>query len=175
MVAKRQIFYSFHYDNDVFRVQQIRHIGALEENAPVSVNDWEKVKQAGDREIESWIEDSMRYRSCVVVLVGEKTYARPWVRYEIKKAWADGKGLLGIYIHNLKCAKTIKNNSLHNGKSAVGKNPFDTFTIGDKCMSSIVHCYNPDSNHPYKSIRDNLESWVETAIQIRKNYGKGVC
>ena len=39
-MAKRQIFYSFHYDNDVFRVQQIRNIGALEDNKPVSVNDW---------------------------------------------------------------------------------------------------------------------------------------
>ena len=37
-MAKRQIFYSFHYDNDVFRVQQIRNIGALEDNKPVSAN-----------------------------------------------------------------------------------------------------------------------------------------
>lgn len=26
-MLKRQIFYCFHYDNDVFRVQQIRNIG----------------------------------------------------------------------------------------------------------------------------------------------------
>jgi len=40
MAVKRQVFYSFHYDNDVFRVQQIRNIGMLEENTPVSVNEW---------------------------------------------------------------------------------------------------------------------------------------
>ena len=43
-MAKRQIFYSFHYDNDVFRVQQIRNMGALDGNEPVSKNDWETVK-----------------------------------------------------------------------------------------------------------------------------------
>ena len=44
-MAKRQIFYSFHFDNDVMRVQQVRNIGALEENKPVSPNDWEDVKK----------------------------------------------------------------------------------------------------------------------------------
>lgn len=54
------------------------------------------------RAIKKWINDNMDYRSCVVVLVGEETANRYWVKYEIKKAWNDGKGLLGIYIHNLK-------------------------------------------------------------------------
>lgn len=31
-MAKRQVFYSFHFDNDVMRVQQVRNIGAIEGN-----------------------------------------------------------------------------------------------------------------------------------------------
>lgn len=170
MAIKRQIFYSFHYDNDVFRVQQIRNIGSLEGNAPVSVNDWETVKRGGDKAIEQWIDDNMKYRSCVVVLIGEETHKRPWVRHEIKKAWKEGKGILGIYIHNFKCAKTIKSNSNSNGKCNQGTNPFDTFTINGKDMSNIVHCYNPNSNDPYNDVKENLENWIETAIQIRTNY-----
>ncbi len=166
----RKIFYSFHYDNDVFRVQQIRNIGALEDNEPVSPNAWEEVKKGGDAQIEKWINENMKNRTCVVVLVGEKTSIRPWVRYEIKKAWADGKGVLGIYIHNLKCAKTIKANPFSSGQCSKGNNPFDSFTINGKDMSSIVQCYNPNVNDPYKDIRDNLEKWVEKAIEIRNNY-----
>ena len=170
MAIKRQIFYSFHYDNDVFRVQQIRNIGSLEDNAPVSVNEWETIKRGGDKAIENWIDDNMRYKSCVVVLVGEETHKRPWVRHEIKKAWADGKGILGIHIHNFKCAKTVKSNPYSNGKCTQGINPFDTFTISGKAMSSLVHCYNPNSNDPYNDVKENLEKWVETAIQVRSNY-----
>jgi len=172
MATKRQIFYSFHYDNDVFRVQQIRNIGALQDNEPVSVNEWETVKKGGDKAIEKWIDDNMKNRTCLVVLVGEKTHERPWVRYEIKKAWNEGKGVLGIHIHNFKCAKTIKNNSSASGKCSKGTNPFDTFSIGEKDLSSIVHCYNPDSIDPYKSVKENLESWVEKAIEIRTNFSK---
>ena len=38
IMAKRQVFYSFHYANDVMRVQQIRNIGMVEGNSPVSPN-----------------------------------------------------------------------------------------------------------------------------------------
>ena len=138
-MAKRQIFYSFHFDNDVMRVQQIRNIGALEDNKPVSANDWEEVKKKGKAAVEKWIDDNMKYRSCVVVLVGEDTANRPWVKYEIKKAWNDGKGLFGIYIHKLKCPR--------NGYGTKGDNPFDQFTLeSGKKLSSIVSCHNPFSS-----------------------------
>jgi len=104
-MAKRQIFYSFHYDNDVFRVQQIRNIGALEENKPVSVNEWETVKRGGDAAIKKWIDENLKYKSCLVVLIGTETANRKWVKYEIEKAWNDGKPVVGIYIHNLNCPK----------------------------------------------------------------------
>lgn len=160
-MPKRQVFYSFHFDNDVMRVQQIRNIGAIEDNKPVSVNDWEEVKKKGDAGIEKWIDDNMNYRSCIVVLIGEETAERPWVKYEIKKAWEDGKGLLGIYIHNIKCPR--------NGKSNKGRNPFDQFTFKDGSrLSSIVNCYNPSPNDAYNDIKNNIEAWIEKAIAQRK-------
>lgn len=160
MATKRQIFYSFHYSNDVFRVQQIRNIGALEENKPVSPNDWETVKKGGNAAIEKWITESMKNRSCVVVLVGEETYKRPWVKYEIKKAWEDGKGLLGIHVHNLKDPKT--------GKCNKGTNPFDQFTFENgKKLSSKVNCYDPSASDTYNDIKNNIEKWIEKAIADR--------
>lgn len=160
-MAKKQIFMSFHFDNDVMRVQQIRNIGALEGNEPVSVNSWEEVKRKGKASIEKWIDDNMKYRSCVVVLVGEETASRPWVKHEIKKAWKDGKGLFGIYIHNLKCPR--------NGKSTKGKNPFEQFTFDDGSkLSSIVNCYNPNQYDTYNDIANNMEKWVNSAVAQRK-------
>ncbi len=102
----------------------------------------------------------MNYRSCVVVLVGEETANRPWVKYEIEKAWKDGKGLLGIHIHNIKCPR--------NGKWQKGKNPFDQFKFKNgTLLSSKVNCYNPDPSDAYNDIKDKLESWIEVAIKQR--------
>ncbi|MBQ6547075.1 MAG: TIR domain-containing protein [Bacilli bacterium] len=161
---KRQVFYSFHFKNDVMRVSQIRNIGALEDNKPVSDNDWEEVKRKGDDSIRRWIDDNMNYRSCVIVMIGEETANRKWVKYEIKKAWKEKRGLLGIYIHNLKDPNT--------GKCAKGKNPFDSIIINNdgKVLADVVKCYNPNPSDPYNDIKNNLEQWVEEAIEIIDHY-----
>ena len=86
-------------------------------------------------------------------------------QYEVEKAWKDGKGLLGIYIHNLK-------NRLGN-QSAKGKNPFDGFTVGQERLSDIVRAYDPPfrrSTTAYAYIEDNIADWIESAIQIRGSY-----
>jgi hypothetical protein len=118
------------------------------------------VKRGGDAAIKRWIEEAMRYRSCVVVLVGTETAGRRWVKYEIGKAWEDGKGLLGVHIHNINCP--------HTGKCAKGPNPFDQFTLsGGRKLSSAVNCYDPSASNVYGDIAANLESWIETAIAQR--------
>ncbi len=156
---KRQVFYSFHFDNDVMRVQQVRNIGALEGNKPVSANEWEGIKKKGDTAIEKWIGENMANRSCVVVLVGEKTANRKWVKYEMKKAWEDGKGLLGIYIHNLKDPKT--------GTCTKGANPFEQYTFKIDGKVQTIKCHNPKSDDAYNDIANNIGSWIEAAIEQR--------
>jgi len=161
-MAKKSVFYSFHFDNDVMRVQQIRNIGVIEGNEPVSANAWEDVKKKGDSAVEKWIDDNMKYRSCVVVLVGKDTANRKWVKYEITKAWKDKKGLVGIYIHNIKCPR--------NGTCSPGSNPFEQFTFDDGSkLSTVVKCYNPDPGDAYNSIANNIERWIDEAIRIRGN------
>jgi hypothetical protein len=143
------------------RVQLIRNIGSIDGNKPVTPNKWEEIKNTGSDKIKEWIEDNMKGKSCVVVLVGEDTANRKWVKYEIKKAWEDGKGLLGIYIHNLKCAR--------NGYGKKGVNPFDQFTFENgKKLSSVVKCYNPSSVDTYNDIKNNIDNWIDDAIENRK-------
>ena len=161
-MIKRQVFYSFHFKNDVMRVQQIRNMGVIEGNRPVSPNEWETMKRKGENSIKSWIDNAMKYRSCIVVLVGSDTANRKWVQYEIKKGWNDGKGVVGIYIHNLKCP--------NNGYDKKGKNPFKTFKVGEKNFSEIVRCYDPNPYDTYNDIKKNIGNWIEEAINIRKNY-----
>ncbi len=161
--AKRQVFYSFHFDNDVMRVQQIRQMGVLEGDEPVSPNEWEKLRTT-DGGIKRWIDNTMAYRSCVIVLIGSATYGRPWINYEIQKAWDERKGLFGIYIHNLKCPRA--------GLCTQGANPFDDFKFTSganqgRRLSEFVKCYNPSNYDAYGDIKTNIEKWTEAAIASR--------
>ena len=159
-MSKRKVFYSFHYDQDVFRVQQIRNMGIIDGNEPVDVNAWEDIKRRGDHSIQKWIDNEIAKSECVVVLIGSQTSNRRWVQYEIKQAWYQGKGLLGIYIHNLKDLRT--------GLSIKGQNPFSNLitTINGRSinLANIIHCYDPRPYDAYNDIRLNLASLVEDAI-----------
>lgn len=172
MATKRRIFYSFHFDNDVFRVQQIRQMGVLEGDEPVTANKWEEVKKGGEAAIQRWIDENMSGKSCIVVLIGQDTASSPWVRYEIKKAWEECKGIVSIHIHNLKCPVRAKAYPYTEGKCPMGTNPLSTFTVNGKSMDQIVRTYNPSSGDAYGDIKTNLEKWIEEAINIRSNYTK---
>lgn len=161
----RKVFFSFHYKRDNWRVAQVRNIGVIEGNKTVSDNKWETIAGRGDAAIKRWINKQMRDKSCVVVLIGHKTARRKWIKYEIKKAWKDGKGVVGIYIHNLK--------DKDGKKASKGKNPFEKFRVKGCKLSHIVETYNPPhkrSKKVYNYIEDNLEDWVEEAIWIRKTF-----
>lgn len=158
----RRVFFSFHYKPDNWRASQVRNIGVVEGNQPVSDNDWEEITKKGDDAIQQWIDGQLSGRSCAIVLIGAATAGRKWIKYEIKKAWNDGKGLVGIYAHNLK--------DKDSNQASKGRNPFEDFTVGDKKLSSIVKAYDPPysaSTSVYDHIKSNLEKWVEEAISIR--------
>lgn len=163
----RKVFYSFHFTPDSWRASQVRNIGIVEGNQPVSDNDWEDVKRGGNDAIQKWINNQLHGRSCTIVLIGKNTAGRKWIKYEIEKSWNDGKGVVGIYVHNLK--------NVNGEQTSKGNNPFDDFTMkrNGKKLSSIVKVYDPpysDSTDVYDYIKSNLESWVEEAISIRENY-----
>ena len=160
----RRAFYSFHYKPDNWRASQIRNMGVVEGNRPASDNDWQTVTNGGDSAIKKWIADQMSGRSVVIVLIGAGTARRKWIKHEIREGWEDERGLLGVYIHNLK--------NRGGDQSLKGRNPFEEFTLDGKKLSSVVKAYDPPyttSTRVYEHIKKNLPDWIETAIEIRNS------
>jgi hypothetical protein len=101
----RRVFFSFHYQNDIFRVNQIRNSHVVEGCAAAGFQDsslWEEAKRKGDAAIKALIDQGLINSSVTVVLIGEQTAQRKYVTYEIEQSIARGNGLLGIHIHNIK-------------------------------------------------------------------------
>ena len=114
---KRQVFFSFEFMKDAWRAGQIRNMGVVDDESTFSDNDWEEVKEKTDEKIKAWIDEQLKMRSCIIVLVGATTFTRKWVKYEIQRAYELNKGILGIYMHNLEDS---------NGEPCEkGENPFD--------------------------------------------------
>lgn len=144
-------------------------MNALDGNSLVTPNRWEEIKKTGDAAIKKWINDNMSGKSCLVVLVGAETAARPWVRYEMRKAWEDKKGVLGIHVHGLK--------DFDGNTSLKGNNPFSDLKVSEEgklvTLGTAPTLKNPagsTSKEIYASIRNGIDSWIEEAIENRGSY-----
>lgn len=157
----KSVFYSFHYARDAWRVQQVINIGSIENQTILNAQDWEEVKGRGDPAIEAWINDQMANKSAVVVLVGAETESRPWVVYEIAKAWDEKRPVVGIRIHGL--ADSSGNTD------TPGKNPFGSVSLqGGGTVADYVQLHDPTgatSQDVHATIAAGLESWVDGAYR----------
>jgi hypothetical protein len=156
----RSVFFSFHYERDIVRVNQVRNAPITQ--AMVGFNDhslWEATKLKGESALRSLIDSGLRGASVTVVLIGNQTYLRPWVNYEIEKSWDDGKALLGLRIHN--CPD-------FNGRGDTpGQNPLDLISTSvagvQYPLSTFAQTYDYVADNGYK----NLSLWIEEAAKGR--------
>src|SRR3989337_845699 len=102
----RRVFFSFHYERDIWRVNQVRHTWVtkddIEEAGYTDAADFEKVERQGKEAIQRWIDKQLEGTSVTVVLIGAETNERKYVDYEIEQSRKRDNGLLAIYIHKLK-------------------------------------------------------------------------
>lgn len=157
----RKVYFSFHYKRDVRRVSQIRNSWVVRPGKDAQPfldgAEWEKIKRTGDAAVERWIEEQLKGTSVTVVLIGAETSTRRWVKHEIKRSHELGKGMLGIYIHNVKDPVY--------GTDSRGGNPFGAWSITRDSkkvsLASIYPTYDWVANDGY----NNLSKWVEDAAK----------
>jgi hypothetical protein len=141
----RRVFFSFHYQIDVWRANQIRKLHVVEGCAAAGFQDgslWEEAKKKGDAAVKRLIDEGLKNTTVTVVLIGAETSKRVYVGYEIEQSIARGNGLLGIFIHNLKDS---------DGKTSVKG------TVPRKLVDAKAPVYEWDS--------DKFGDWVEAAAK----------
>jgi hypothetical protein len=122
-VQKRRVFFSFHYQNDIWRANQVRnswryrHEANREAEGFFDASIWERSKRTSDDALKQLIRDGLKNTSVTCVLAGAETYRRRWVRYEIARSIVKANGLLTVRIHNLQ--------NQNNRQSVEGYDPLD--------------------------------------------------
>lgn len=159
----RRLFFSFHYERDIWRVQQVRNSWVThadrEQAGYWDAGLWEEAKKKGDDAIKRMINEGLSGSSVTAVLIGAETASREYVTYEIVESFKAGKGLLGIYINGIKD---------RNGQTDVrGANPFaNVYYTQDGRKITLdtdprIKLYDWVANDGY----NNLAKWVEDAAR----------
>lgn len=101
----RHVFFSFHYQRGIVRVNQIRNLPEVVDQAAAGFKDkslWEESKNKSDAAVKSLIDDGLKGTTVTVVCIGHKTSGRRFINYEIQKSFDRGNGIVGVQIHHLK-------------------------------------------------------------------------
>ena len=155
----RKVYFAFHYQRDIWRVNQVRNSNVVEGFDKAGFIDgslWEEAKKKGEAAIKKLIDDGLENTTVTVVLIGAKTSEREYVEYEIDQSWKRGNGLIGIYIHQLEN---------QDGKTdSKGDDPFVKF--GYKGIKT----YDWVDDNGYDNIGDWVDVAYERAQKRQKNY-----
>lgn len=157
----RRVFFSFHYDRDVRRIQQIRNSWVIRERGEAQPfydkAEFEDAKRRAGG-IQKWIDNQLSGSSVTAVLFGRETSEREWVKYEIDQSYSRGMGILAIDIHNVKDPLS--------GTDLQGRNPLlDHRNSNGVPFGSLYRTYDWVYDDGY----NNIGSWIELAA---KNAGR---
>lgn len=101
----RKVFFSFHYQRDLWRVNVVRNSAMIDGVSAAGFHDeslWEETKRRGDVAVRKLIDAGLNDTSVTVVLIGAETANRTYVSYEIDRSIARGNGILGVRIDKIK-------------------------------------------------------------------------
>ena len=157
----RKVFFSFHYENDVWRTNIVRNSWITQPNREtagfIDAADFEAIKKGGDAAIKRWIDNQLLGTTVTVVLIGSQTSNRDYIRYELEQSWKKRNGILGIYIHQLK--------DRFGSTSSKGDNTFGplfpSILDNKKYFYERFETYDWIENDGY----NNLGAWVENAAK----------
>jgi hypothetical protein len=142
----RNVFFSFHYDNDVWRAHIVRNSWVTKaDRASWGVIDkaaFEELKKQGDDAVKKWIDGQLENTTVTVVLIGSETLRRPFVKYEIEQIQKRKNAIIGVFIDRIK------------------DEDGNTSSVGD-ISGFDFRTYDWVSNDGY----NNLGTWVEEAAK----------
>jgi hypothetical protein len=172
-MAIRQVFFSFHHQNDIFRVNQIRNSNIIQaSNEDKTFHDkaeYEKIMRQDDANIKTWIEKQLKGASVTCVLIGSDTYSREWVKYEIRRSFELDMGIFAVHINDLK--------SIDGKTSPQGRNPLQHWSYKGTSFENLFTTYDPQSFikssqmmttkevSAYDIIVSNIGKWAEEAAK----------
>ena len=158
----RGVFFSFHYQRDITRVNVIRnHMltkGGYHSAGYWDQSLWETAKKTSSLALKRMINQGLENTSITVVLIGKETADRPWVQYEIEKSHERGNGMIGIYIHNIR--------NFQQQPDSQGQNPFGRFSVlNDRGIRVPMSQIYPTHNWVLNDGYNKFSTWVEAAAR----------
>jgi hypothetical protein len=168
-LAKR-VYFAFHYQDVIdFRANVVRNHWVTKEHRDAAgffdASLWEEAEKDGDIAIKRLINSGLRRTSVTCVLVGSRTYARPWVRYEILRSFKRGNDILAVHINSIAGKNRLTKPLGLNPLSYVG------VTFSESGLTATLHEKNDGTWAEYREIDDGASYRIDSVPQEYRGQG----
>ena len=159
MSKAHRVFIS-HFGKDDVHVQRLkeryREKGYDVRNFSIDSTKHKDGRKPSDAAVRRLLRKQINWGGKFICLIGEKTHTRPWVNYEIREAFKQGKTIEGIYKYGCNNSVRLPEAFKKYGGQLVGWNSIDNVLEPDQ--STTPKWENPDGSRMspiYKSDRSN--------------------
>ena len=192
----RRVFFSFHYKPDVQRAHVVRNSWVTKADRQdagfFDASVFESKQRTSDDVLKRFLNEGLSGSSVTCVLSGSQTAWRRWVRFELLRSFADGRGILNIAIHGIANLQSQTGSAGANPLSCLGGEikegtllfkEYDgskwiwspdvksmlakdvVYSLGGRSnftFDQIFPSYNWVANRGY----DNFSAWAESAAKV---------
>lgn len=146
MDKKHNVFIS-HHGKDDDHVQRLKQRlignGYLIRNSSIDSTKHRDVRPS-DAVIGRLLRKGINWAGTFICLIGKDTHTRPWVNYEIRQAYLQGKKIVGVYAHGSANSVELPEAYKKYGGSALGWNSLDR--LGNILDGENVPTQKPDGS-----------------------------
>jgi hypothetical protein len=146
MAKTNNVFISHHGKDDrqlQSLKQRLRDSGYNIRNSSVDSTKHRPTRPS-DAVIARHLRKGISWAGTFICLVGEKTYSRPWVNYEIKQAYLQGKRIIGVWKHGCANSALLPESLKKYGGPVLGWNSVDK--LGRAITGENVPSETPSGN-----------------------------
>lgn len=143
MAKTNNVFISHHGKDDehVQRLKQrLKDSGYNIRNSSIDSTKHHPTRPS-DAVVARYLRKGISWAGTFICLIGDKTHTRPWVNYEIRQAYLQGKQIVGIYKHG--CTNTAELPEAYKkyGGATIGWNSLDK--LGKIMSGEIIPTETP--------------------------------
>lgn len=147
MNKQKNIFIS-HYEKDDIHVQSLKKRlisqGYDVKNFSVDSTKHKDGRRPTDSVIKRLLDIRIKTASTFICLIGPDTHTRKWVNYEVRKAYLEGKKIIGIYTHGNKNNVELPEAFKKYGNSTLGWNSIEK--LGNIISGENIPFEKPDGS-----------------------------
>lgn len=157
---KHPVYFCFHAERDRQRALHVSALtGTVDQNRLSDWTDesWEAAAELGEQGLQELIDEKLGDSAVTCLLVGERTFEKPWIGAMLQRSLELERGILAIHVHDI---PDENGNTVKKGPNPMGRL---TYPGRDRQQYPFTSAY-PTYDWKHSDGDRNVAAWIEKSM-----------